>query len=100
LHWRGPHHLVDTIEAFQQLQEEGKILSWGISNFDVPDLKEAAEWPVGTARYAIRFFTICKSVLWSITSSPGVKSTIALWLPTVRLVTEIFPPRTHPEAAF
>ena len=41
LHWRGPHHLVDTIEAFQQLQEEGKILSWGVSNFDVPDLREA-----------------------------------------------------------
>jgi diketogulonate reductase-like aldo/keto reductase len=29
------------IEAFQQLQNEGKILSWGVSNFDVPDLKEA-----------------------------------------------------------
>lgn len=41
LHWRGEHPLDDTIEAFQQLQADGKILSWGVSNFDVPDLKEA-----------------------------------------------------------
>jgi diketogulonate reductase-like aldo/keto reductase len=41
LHWRGDYPLGDTIEAFQQLQSEGKILSWGVSNFDAPDLKEA-----------------------------------------------------------
>jgi len=39
LHWRGDYPLDDTIEAFQQLQSEGKILSWGVSNFDAPDLK-------------------------------------------------------------
>jgi diketogulonate reductase-like aldo/keto reductase len=43
LHWRGEHPLVDTIMAFEQLQREGKILSWGVSNFDVPDLEEAWE---------------------------------------------------------
>jgi diketogulonate reductase-like aldo/keto reductase len=41
LHWRGDHPLDATIEAFQQLQTDGKILSWGVSNFDAPDLKEA-----------------------------------------------------------
>lgn len=41
LHWRGDYPLEATIEAFQQLHREGKILSWGVSNFDVPDLKEA-----------------------------------------------------------
>jgi diketogulonate reductase-like aldo/keto reductase len=41
LHWRGEHPLEDTIEAFHELQSNGKILSWGVSNFDVPDLKEA-----------------------------------------------------------
>ena len=41
LHWRGPHPLHETISAFQQLQGEGKILAWGVSNFDVPDLDEA-----------------------------------------------------------
>jgi diketogulonate reductase-like aldo/keto reductase len=43
LHWRGEHPLEDTITAFEQLQHEGKIVSWGVSNFDVPDLEEALE---------------------------------------------------------
>lgn len=43
LHWRGPHPLQATIAAFEQLQRDGKILSWGVSNFDVPDLNEALE---------------------------------------------------------
>lgn len=41
LHWRGRHKLVDTIAAFEELQRAGKILSWGVSNFDVADLEEA-----------------------------------------------------------
>jgi diketogulonate reductase-like aldo/keto reductase len=41
LHWRGSHPLQGTIEAFQRLRKDGKILSWGVSNFDVSDLEEA-----------------------------------------------------------
>jgi len=40
LHWRGEHPLADTIDAFEQLQRAGKILSWGVSNFDEADLDE------------------------------------------------------------
>jgi diketogulonate reductase-like aldo/keto reductase len=40
LHWRGSHPLQDTVAAFDQLISEGKILSWGVSNFDVDDLEE------------------------------------------------------------
>lgn len=40
LHWRGNHPLEETIEAFTQLCHEGKIRSWGVSNFDVADLEE------------------------------------------------------------
>ena len=43
LHWRGRHPLEDTFAAFEQLRREGKILRWGVSNFDVPDLQEAVE---------------------------------------------------------
>jgi diketogulonate reductase-like aldo/keto reductase len=43
LHWRGEYPLEDTIAAFDDLQREGKILSWGVSNFDVPDLEEVRE---------------------------------------------------------
>ena len=35
--------LQDTFAAVEQLQREGKVLSWGVSNFDKPDLDEALE---------------------------------------------------------
>jgi len=41
LHWRGQVPLEETIAGFEQLRAEGKIRSWGVSNFDVPDLEEA-----------------------------------------------------------
>jgi diketogulonate reductase-like aldo/keto reductase len=59
LHWRGKHPLADTIAAFQQLVEDGKILSWGVSNFDVPDLEEALEI-AGEGRIA------CNQVLYNL----------------------------------
>jgi diketogulonate reductase-like aldo/keto reductase len=40
LHWRGRHPLEETVAAFEQLRDEGSILSWGVSNFDVDDLEE------------------------------------------------------------
>jgi diketogulonate reductase-like aldo/keto reductase len=43
LHWRGPHPLQETIAAFEQLRKSGKILSWGVSNFDEDDLREVRE---------------------------------------------------------
>ncbi len=42
LHWRGSHPLSETIAAFETLVDDGKILSWGVSNFDVDDLEEVA----------------------------------------------------------
>jgi diketogulonate reductase-like aldo/keto reductase len=57
LHWRGSLPLADTFAAFEQLEREGKILSWGVSNFDVDDLEEA--WQVaGPGRLA------CNQVLY------------------------------------
>jgi diketogulonate reductase-like aldo/keto reductase len=41
LHWRGTYPLAETIAAFEELCRAGKILSWGLSNFDVADLEEA-----------------------------------------------------------
>jgi len=40
LHWRGRYPLEETIEAFEELKREGKILSWGVSNFGVNDLDQ------------------------------------------------------------
>ncbi|MCS5716142.1 aldo/keto reductase [Herbiconiux sp. CPCC 205716] len=41
LHWRGSHPLEETFAGFEQLREQGKIRSWGVSNFDVDDLEDA-----------------------------------------------------------
>ncbi len=43
LHWRGNDPLEETFAAFEQLRRDGKILSWGVSNFDEPDLQEASK---------------------------------------------------------
>ena len=43
LHWRGEHPLEDTIAAFEDLEREGKIRSWGVSNFDTTDLEDLAK---------------------------------------------------------
>ncbi|MGN8259730.1 aldo/keto reductase [Pseudomonas sp. SMSB3] len=40
LHWRGQYPLEETVEAFERLRESGKIRHWGVSNFDVDDLRE------------------------------------------------------------
>jgi diketogulonate reductase-like aldo/keto reductase len=47
LHWRGRVPLADTIEAFGGLQEAGLIRYWGVSNFDMPDMKELTALPGG-----------------------------------------------------
>jgi diketogulonate reductase-like aldo/keto reductase len=41
LHWREDLPLADTFRAFETLRAQGKILSWGVSNFDDADLAEA-----------------------------------------------------------
>ncbi|MGJ0191229.1 aldo/keto reductase [Pantoea sp. RRHST58] len=48
LHWRGNVPLEETIRAMETLQQQGKILRWGVSNFDVDDLQELLEEPGGT----------------------------------------------------
>lgn len=41
LHWRGAVPLVETLAAFQTLQQAGKIRSYGVSNFDLEDMQSA-----------------------------------------------------------
>lgn len=47
LHWRGDVSLAETVAAFQQLKETGKILEHGVSNFDVSDMEEWMALPGG-----------------------------------------------------
>ena len=42
LHWRGNVPLAETLDAFDELGASGKIRYWGVSNFDIDDMKELA----------------------------------------------------------
>ena len=47
LHWRGSIRLSETLEGLQHLKQAGKILDYGVSNFDTDDLQEAETLPGG-----------------------------------------------------
>ena len=47
LHWRGAKRLSDTILGLEQLQQEGLIRHWGVSNFDTADMEELFRLPGG-----------------------------------------------------
>ncbi len=47
LHWRGRVPLSETVEAFERLRREGKIVRWGVSNFDTDDIDELLRLPHG-----------------------------------------------------
>jgi len=40
LHWRGEHALADTVAALHELVQSDHIGAWGVSNFDVDDMRE------------------------------------------------------------
>ncbi len=42
LHWRGSPPLAETIAGCENLISAGKIRRWGVSNFDVDDMRELA----------------------------------------------------------
>ncbi|WP_066342918.1 aldo/keto reductase [Azohydromonas lata] len=49
LHWSGSHPLRDTVAAFEALQSRGHVAHWGVSNFDLDDMKALWRVPGGSA---------------------------------------------------
>ncbi|MES2152402.1 MAG: aldo/keto reductase [Pseudomonadota bacterium] len=52
LHWRGAVPLAETLDGLVRLQREGKIVEYGVSNFDLDDMRETAGL-AGGARVAL-----------------------------------------------
>jgi diketogulonate reductase-like aldo/keto reductase len=71
LHWRGEEPLEETIAAFAELERAGKILSWGVSNFDVSDLQEAQQI-AGDGRI------VCNQVLYHL-EERGIEHDVLPW---------------------
>lgn len=49
LHWRGRVPLDETLDTFARLRDAGKIRDYGVSNFDLDDMREAAALRPGAA---------------------------------------------------
>ena len=47
LHWRDEHPIAETVAAFEELRNQGKIGAWGVSNFDLDDMQELMTVPGG-----------------------------------------------------
>jgi diketogulonate reductase-like aldo/keto reductase len=71
LHWPGSHPLEKTIRAFEKLQKDGKIRSYGVSNFDVQGMEEAVKI-AGKGRIA------CNQVLYHL-SERTVEHALLPW---------------------
>lgn len=72
LHWRGSIPLAETLEAMQQLQQAGKIRSYGVSNFDIQDMQELAA--LGAAGAAV----VTNQVLYNL-SRRGIEFDLLPW---------------------
>lgn len=46
-HWRGDYPLEETVDKLEKMMKKGKILRWGVSNFDIDDMKELLAIPAG-----------------------------------------------------
>jgi diketogulonate reductase-like aldo/keto reductase len=68
LHWRGSVPLAETFEAFAALKQAGKILDFGVSNFDRGDMEEAAGLPdgVGVAANQVLYNLARRGVEWDL----------------------------------
>lgn len=72
LHWRDRHiPLEETFRAFEKLTADGKIKSWGVSNFNVSDMEEATKL-VGEEKI------VCNQVYYSI-AERAVESKLLPW---------------------
>jgi diketogulonate reductase-like aldo/keto reductase len=87
LHWRGGHPLEGTIAAFEELQRAGRILSWGVSNFDVSDLEEA-ETIAGKGRMA------CNQVLYHL-GERAIEHAVLPWCEEHRVAVVGYSPFGH-----
>lgn len=87
LHWRGQYPLEETIAAFEHLQRDGMILSWGVSNFDVPDLEEA--WQI-----AEKGHLVCNQVLYHL-KERAIEHAVMPWSEKHKVAIVAYSPLGH-----
>ncbi len=63
LHWQGSYPYEATLEGLIKLQERGLIRSYGISNFDTPDVND---WLVAEQNVGSPYQTVCNQVYYAL----------------------------------
>ena len=91
LHWAGSHPLEETIAGFERLQADGKILRWGVSNFDLDAMEDVAALPGGGA---------CASnqVLYNL-NQRGAEFDLAPWMAARRMPLMAYSPMDRGDLA-
>lgn len=87
IHWRGNSPLEETFEALDTLLRQGKILSFGVSNFDVEDLDEAVDL-VGDGRIA------CNQVLYHL-NERAIEHAVIPWCEQHQVAVVAYSPFGH-----
>ena len=72
LHWRGPIPLEETVACMEELKKRGLIRRWGVSNFDIDDMRELWNVPGGKN-------CATNQVLYHI-ASRGIEYSLLPWL--------------------
>ena len=84
LHWRGAHPLAETVDAFQILKDEGRIRHYGVSNFDVEDMREL--WGIDGGP------DCAANQVWYSPSQRGVEYALCPWLREHRVALMAYSP--------
>ena len=68
LHWPGNVPIAETVEAFQELQQAGKIRHFGVSNFDAQDMEKLWSLPGGgaTATNQVLYNLVRRGIEWDL----------------------------------
>lgn len=66
LHWRGNIPFEETLEGFRMLKKQGKILEYGVSNFDVSDMEEAIKLDKEIASNQVLYNLTSRGIEWDL----------------------------------
>jgi len=84
LHWPGEVPLGETVQAFEDLQRNGKIRHWGVSNFDLKLMNELQSTHGGSAIQT-------NQVLYNL-ARRGIESDLLPWLRAHRIPVMAYSP--------
>lgn len=91
LHWRGDIPLAETIRGFEELRATGKILHWGVSNFDTGDLDDLADVMAGAGDLG---GPVCNQVLYHLQEC-AIEHEVLPWCEAANLAVVAYSPFGH-----